>query len=53
MRRYKHLIGVLGVKIGSEIDFGVENGPRGKGTIEHLDSEKNKDLLSMESSAWP
>ena len=41
-RRYKHLIDVLGVKIGSEIDFGVENGPRGKGTIEHLDSEKIK-----------
>ena len=33
-------------KIGSEIDFGVENGPRGKGTIEHLDSE-NKDLLQI------
>ena len=41
-RRYIHLIDVLGVKIGSEIDFGVENGPRGKGTIEHLDSEKIK-----------
>ena len=35
-RRYIHLIDVLGVKIGSEIDFGVENGPRGKGTIDIL-----------------
>ena len=52
-RRYKHLIDVLGVKIGSEIDFGVENGPRGKGTIEHLDSEKIKISLQWNPQHAP
>ena len=52
-RRFKHLIDVLGVKIGSEIDFGVENGPRGKGTIEHLDSEKIKISFQWNSPHGP
>ena len=38
--RFRHITKVLRVGQGSVIDFAVENGPRGKGTIEYLNSEK-------------
>ena len=40
--RFQHLTEVLRVEYGSEIDFAVENGPRGKGTIKDLNSQKIK-----------
>ena len=40
--RFKHVIEVLRVEQGSVIDFAVENGPRGKGTIKDLNSQKIK-----------
>ena len=40
--RFQHLTEVLRVEQGSVIDFAVENGPRGKGTIKDLSSQKIK-----------
>ena len=45
--RTHHLLNVLKVEVGSEVDFAVENGPRGKGTVTSL--EKGGVELSM---AW-
>ena len=47
--RFQHVTEVLRVEQGSVIDFAVENGPRGKGTIKDL-SSKNKDFPAMEPS---
>jgi len=38
--RFKHVTKVLRVVQGSVIDFAEENGPRGKGTIKDLNSQK-------------
>ena len=43
--RTHHLLNVLKVEVGSEVDFAVENGPRGKGTVTSL--EKGGVELSM------
>ena len=40
--RFQHVTEVLRVEQGSVIDFAVENGPRGKGTIKDLNSQKIK-----------
>ena len=43
--RFKHVTEVLRVEQGSVIDFAVENGPRGKGTIKDLNSQKIRIFL--------
>lgn len=40
--RFKHVTKVLRIEQGCVIDFAVENGPRGKGTIKDLNSQKIK-----------